>query len=146
MPTPAAMASRVDQPVTSRPSTSIVPCSAAYMPLSTRINVDLPAPFSPTSAWISPVATSSVAPRFATTGPKDFVMPVRRMAGAAVIASDARDLYVNWPSSRRRWHADLACYHFRLELLDALANRIGNQRAIVLVVDVADAVLRDRSR
>ncbi len=45
-----AIAATVAQPVTSRPSTSIRPESAAYMPLSTRISVDFPAPFSPTRA------------------------------------------------------------------------------------------------
>ncbi len=50
MPSPAAIASAVDQPVTSRPFTSMRPASGAYIPLSTRMSVDLPAPFSPTSA------------------------------------------------------------------------------------------------
>jgi basic membrane lipoprotein Med (substrate-binding protein (PBP1-ABC) superfamily) len=47
---------------------------------STRMSVDLPAPFSPTSAWISPRATSSDAPRFAWTGPNDFSMSCSRIA------------------------------------------------------------------
>ena len=50
MPTPAAIACAVLQPVTSRPFTRTVPPSGAYMPLRTRMSVDLPAPFSPTSA------------------------------------------------------------------------------------------------
>src|SRR5215203_553718 len=83
MPTPAAIASAVDQPVTSRPFTSMVPAFGAYIPARMRISVDLPAPFSPTSAWISPRATSSSAPRFAGTGPNDLSMSRRRMAGVA---------------------------------------------------------------
>ena len=74
MPTPAAIASAVVQPVTSRAVR--LPCGrhrARTSRSSTRISVDLPAPFSPTSAWISPRATSSDAPRFASTAPKRLV-------------------------------------------------------------------------
>ena len=45
------------------------------------ISVDFPAPFSPTTAWISPAGTSSVAPRFAVTAPNRLTMPVIRTAG-----------------------------------------------------------------
>ena len=53
MPTPAAIASAVVQPVTSRSApvplgaTSSVPASSPYMPARMRMSVDLPAPFSP---------------------------------------------------------------------------------------------------
>ncbi|CAA9302655.1 MAG: hypothetical protein AVDCRST_MAG40-457, partial [uncultured Gemmatimonadaceae bacterium] len=72
IPTPAAIACAVLHPVASRPSTCTVPASGAYMPASTRMSVDFPAPFSPTSAWISPAGTSSEAPRLARTAPNDF--------------------------------------------------------------------------
>ena len=44
------MASAVDQPVTVRPPTSIVPASQPSMPLRIFMSVLFPAPFSPTSA------------------------------------------------------------------------------------------------
>ena len=130
IPTPAAIASAVDQPVTSRPFTSMRPRSGVYIPLSTRMSVDLPAPFSPTSAWISPRATSSDAPRLARTGPNDLSMSARRMASAfaSVIASTA-------PESCPAMMSALICSSAR-------AHGVGDERAIVLVVHVADAVLR----
>ena len=54
---------------TRAPSTSIVPLSGATVPEATFIRVDLPAPFSPRRAWISPAATSSVTSVRARTGP-----------------------------------------------------------------------------
>src|SRR2546426_7443280 len=45
------------------------------MPASTRMRVDLPAPFSPTSACASPSSTGKVTPFSAWTAPKDFVTP-----------------------------------------------------------------------
>ena len=87
IPTPAPIASFVLQPVTSRPSTSTVPSFGANSPASTRISVDLPAPFSPTIAWISPRATSRVASRLATQSPKAFRMPVIRTAGVCPAAA-----------------------------------------------------------
>src|SRR5580765_4001824 len=43
------------------PSNSTVPPSGSSAPVRMRTSVDLPAPFSPTSAWISPARTSSEA-------------------------------------------------------------------------------------
>jgi hypothetical protein len=80
IPTPAAIASAVGQPVTSRPSTTTRPASGANIPLRMRISVLLPAPFSPTRAWISPARTSSDASRFARTGPNDLATSVIWMA------------------------------------------------------------------
>jgi hypothetical protein len=93
IPTPAAIARAVSHPVTSRPNTSTVPASGAYIPARMRISVDLPAPFSPTRAWISPAPTSRLAPRLASTGPNDFSIPAIRITGApagAVSATVAR--------------------------------------------------------
>jgi hypothetical protein len=94
MPTPAAIASAVPHPVTSRSrpvrgsATSTVPASGACMPLSTRMSVLLPAPFSPTSACTSPRAASSDASRLATTGPNAFATPrTRTAAGRAPAAA-----------------------------------------------------------
>src|SRR3954465_6556805 len=47
------------------------------------ISVDLPAPFSPRTAWISPAATSRSMSAFATTVGYDFVMPRSDSSGGA---------------------------------------------------------------
>ena len=47
---------RVDRGRRRRPWTSIVPSSGRWAPVMTLISVDLPAPFSPTSAWTSPAS------------------------------------------------------------------------------------------
>ena len=45
-----------------------------WAPVITLISVDLPAPFSPTSAWTSPGSSSNETPLSACTPPKDLVM------------------------------------------------------------------------
>ena len=70
----------------SRPSIRIVPSSGRCSPYSVFISVDLPAPFSPTIAWISPRRTVSSMSRLATTPGNRLVMPrsshrIRRRAG-----------------------------------------------------------------
>src|SRR5689334_19233928 len=54
---PASCASRGLDHATLRPSSSIVPWSWTYAPEMILMSVLLPAPFSPTRAWISPAAT-----------------------------------------------------------------------------------------
>ena len=49
------------------PPISIVPSSGRIEPAATAMSVDLPAPFSPTSACTSPSITSKVTPLRATT-------------------------------------------------------------------------------
>ena len=51
---------------TGLPLILISPCSGWYKPNSTFINVDFPAPFSPSKACISPCFTCSVISSFAT--------------------------------------------------------------------------------
>src|SRR5690606_5566334 len=58
------------------PSTTSVPASARSAPVMIRINVDLPAPFSPTSACTSPGARSNETPFNALTPAKDFRIDV----------------------------------------------------------------------
>src|SRR5262245_45354684 len=122
MPTPAAIASEVDQPVTSRPFTSLLPPLGAHMPLRTRLSVDLPAPFSPTSEWISPAATSRLAPSFATTGPNRFTISVSLIAGVVIPSPaclgvcSARDPHVSFQPGR---DDDPAGDDFLLQRLDA---------------------------
>src|SRR6056297_829729 len=60
---------------TRRPLRSIVPSSAGWTPVSTLINVDLPAPLSPTSPSTSPSRTSRSTPRTASTPPKRLTIP-----------------------------------------------------------------------
>ena len=74
MPIPSAIASRGDPIFASSPRTRIRPPSAGYMPYSTRINVDLPAPFSPISAWTSPARSSRSTSSLASTPGNRFVM------------------------------------------------------------------------
>ena len=52
MPMPCAMASEGVEKVTASPLTSMVPSSGFWTPYRIFISVDLPAPFSPTSAWM----------------------------------------------------------------------------------------------
>ena len=57
------------------PSASTVPSSARTAPYAIAASVDLPAPFSPTSAWISPGYSSRSTPSTACTAPKRLRTP-----------------------------------------------------------------------
>src|SRR5215470_8892053 len=69
---------------TSCPSNRIRPLSAAWVPATHLIRVDLPAPLSPTSAITSPERTSKSTPRNASTDPKLLKIPRSSSVGAAV--------------------------------------------------------------
>src|SRR6185369_14262378 len=56
-----------DSGVTGFPSSSMLPASGAYTPVSTLISVDLPAPFWPMSACTSPARNVSSTPASACT-------------------------------------------------------------------------------
>src|SRR3954466_11678780 len=86
---PSAMASPVEWIATGRPSNSIVPVSAASTPEMILIMVDLPAPFSPTSAWTRPARMVMSPLRMARTAPKRFETPVRCSRGAAAAGAGA---------------------------------------------------------
>src|SRR6266542_1822263 len=59
---------------TSRPATAMVPASGVSAPVTILMNVDLPAPFSPTSACTSPACRSNDT-RFSARSPaKDLLM------------------------------------------------------------------------
>ena len=75
IPIPRRSASRGALTWTGSPSTAIVPASARYRPLRMFISVVLPAPFSPSSAWISPRCSARSTPSRATTSPKRLTMP-----------------------------------------------------------------------
>ena len=67
--TPRSSASRGERSATVSPSSSSRPSSGAKAPATILPSVDLPAPFSPTSAWIVPRATLSDTASSARTAP-----------------------------------------------------------------------------
>ena len=85
MPMPAAMASDGEWNVVSRPSSRMVPSSGLCMPYRVFISVDLPAPFSPTMAWMVPLRTTMSMSEFATTPGKRLVMPLELDGGRVSI-------------------------------------------------------------
>src|SRR5215831_12168985 len=91
---PTAMASRGLAKWHSSPSRRTTPRSGRWTPPRMRISVDLPAPFSPTMAWISPYATSKSTPLSATVAPNRLVMPSALAAGP-VIASTRNECHLH---------------------------------------------------
>src|SRR4051812_38134557 len=81
MPFPCASAG--PESAISSPRTRVDPASGRSTPHRILISVLLPAPFSPTSAWISPKSAANDASRSARTPPKDFETPLASMADAA---------------------------------------------------------------
>src|SRR5215469_4751443 len=75
MPMPALIASFGERMRTGLSSRRISPSSGCIRPYSTFISVVLPAPFSPSSARISPGCTTRSMPSLATRPPKRLVMP-----------------------------------------------------------------------
>src|SRR5687767_5041995 len=75
MPMLCSIAWRVPDAFNSRPCQRIWPASGAIRPARILSSVDLPAPFSPTSAWALPAATSKLTPVSALMAPKDLWMP-----------------------------------------------------------------------
>ena len=75
MPMPAATASSGPLKVTGSPSMRICPSSGASMPYRTFISVDLPAPFSPSRAWMCPSSIVTSIESLAMRGPNLFVIP-----------------------------------------------------------------------
>ena len=71
------------------------------------ISVDLPAPFSPSSTWPSPRATSSETPLSATTPGKRFPTPVRVRMAIMRIAGDRVDIRRRCPVERAEGRARL---------------------------------------
>src|SRR5262249_38142557 len=70
---PASRASSGLANLTGFPATRISPASGGWTPDRHLISVDLPAPFSPTSAVTSPSSAQSETPSSAVTPPKCFV-------------------------------------------------------------------------
>ena len=61
----------------SRPAKRMEPLSCLISPATCLMTVDLPAPFGPISAWISPGKRSSVTSSLATTAPKRLESPCK---------------------------------------------------------------------
>jgi hypothetical protein len=72
---PAAMASAGDRATSGRSSSRISPASGRCSPKRMFMSVVLPAPFSPSSAWTSPLFTVRSTPSTATTPGHPLVMP-----------------------------------------------------------------------
>ena len=105
---PAAMASAGLRNCNSRPSIRIVPSSGRCSPYSVFISVDLPAPFSPTIAWISPRRTVSSMSRLATTPGKRLVMPRSSTAFGAVLGGGPAAVPAGAPVSAMGWASPLS--------------------------------------
>jgi hypothetical protein len=73
--------------VVTTPPMPTSPSSGASAPDAMLINVDLPAPFSPTSAWISPGRQLNVTPVSAGLPPNALETPVSRTAAAVSSAA-----------------------------------------------------------
>src|SRR5947199_1825795 len=92
---PAAIASRGLAKSRSSPPTRMTPRSGRCTPPRMRIKVDLPAPFSPTTAWISPNATAKSTPSSAMVAPNRLLTPSALAAGWVIA------------STRHEWHLHL---------------------------------------
>src|SRR5215472_5231575 len=90
MQIPASSASRGEAKATGTPESRISPSSGRYRPVRMFESVDLPAPFSPRSAWTSPSAASKSTWSLATTPGNRFVIPRRVTAAAMGTAGRSR--------------------------------------------------------
>src|SRR4051794_30656592 len=86
---PCRRASRGLEDWSRSPKTRTVPSSAASRPLIMPSRVDLPAPFSPTSAWMVPGSTTRSAPWTAYLPANFLDAPTHSMAGTAAAVTAA---------------------------------------------------------
>ena len=84
-PIPIFSANAGEPICTAFPAKRISPSSGRYKPYKMLINVDLPAPFSPSSARISPRRNSRFTPSLAITPGKRFVMPSSSSRGGSAV-------------------------------------------------------------
>src|SRR5918995_2627370 len=83
MPMPRALDSAGEANWTTSPRSTISPSSGVWTPERIFIRVLLPAPFSPTSPWISPGSSSKSTPSRAVAPPKRLVTPRSARIGSA---------------------------------------------------------------
>src|SRR5262249_1937438 len=115
MPMRQAVASRGPLSTTSWPLTKICPASGVYKPAATFMSEDLPAPFSPRSAWTSPAFASNSASSSATNPSNDFLTPTSLRAATITPTPESK--------ARRRSRA-APCSRFNLFLLRDHAGNI----------------------
>ncbi len=99
VPMPSSRLARGEEIRTGLPSIRISPSSGCCMPARMPISVDLPAPFSPSSTWISPALKSSETPSLATTPGKRLV--TLRTAATGTANDDAFQLDTLTARARR---------------------------------------------
>src|SRR5947209_4823375 len=97
-----------------------------------RMAVDLPAPFSPTRAWIVPGATAKLTRSLASTSPKRLVI-----SRSSSMACEAGRLFLH-----RVRDLDLAADDLRLGLLDLAQHVRRDELLVVLVHGIAHAAVR----
>ena len=102
MPMPCASASRGRASAIGWPSRHSSPLSGRREPERILSSVDLPAPFSPTSACASPAATSKLTPPSARTAPNDLRTSRKDTAGALMRAHHRRNRRPRSPANTRR--------------------------------------------
>jgi hypothetical protein len=87
---PASSASRGDRGAIGAPTSAMEPESTRCSPVNTRINVLLPAPFSPISAWTSPASRSKSTPSSARTpGKSTTILEAARRGPVVMRAVDS---------------------------------------------------------
>src|SRR4051812_21135136 len=84
------------------PSMRISPASGRWTPEIVLISVDLPAPFSPSSACTSPARTSKLTPFSARTPGKRLEMPRSSRKGGALVILPGQYYRASRRSTRRR--------------------------------------------
>src|SRR3989454_8116778 len=154
MPIPSAMALEGSRTLTGLPSTSTSPESGDTSPYRMFISVVFPAPFSPSSAWISPARTSKLMSSFARTPGKRFVMPrissagggslmaTKRVGGPATAGPPSRSLGSLQRVERSRLHIRERLVDLRLESGGRrdVADRRDTDAAVCRVVDEVAAL------
>jgi hypothetical protein len=96
---PSASASAGRSMLTGCPSSRTSPLSGLSAPESTRISVDLPAPFSPTSASTRPGATANEMSRMAGLPSKLFLMRLTVSSGIRRVRRRSRGAAASSPWS-----------------------------------------------
>src|SRR6185369_17358167 len=100
------------------------------------MRVDLPAPFSPTSAWISPARTEKLIPSFAFTVPNCFETLCASIADISGAIARNRLGVVQLLKRDRDFTGD----HFAADRFHLCMNIVRYHRLVVVVIDVINAM------